>query len=96
MVTAVHTAASETVDPNVSWDPHPAFGYIEIVCIAWFTAEYLARLAVAPRRIAFILDVMNIVDLVAIVPFYIEKLLALFGLSPASFAKFKGLLLFFC
>uniref|UniRef100_A0A1I7WR10 Ion_trans domain-containing protein n=1 Tax=Heterorhabditis bacteriophora TaxID=37862 RepID=A0A1I7WR10_HETBA len=78
---------------NVIWEPHPTFGYIETVCIIWFTLEFLLRLAVTPSRIQFIVGIMNIVDMVAIVPFYLEMTLAMFGIDIASLSDIKGALL---
>ena len=55
---------------------HPIFYPIEAACVSWFTVEYLWRLFVAPDKWAFFIDGLNLVDLVAILPFYIS-----FGLS---------------
>ncbi|WKY16217.1 hypothetical protein Q1695_001141 [Nippostrongylus brasiliensis] len=80
-------------DPNVIWEPHPTFGYIETVCIIWFTFEFLLRLAVTPSRLQFLVGIMNIVDMVAIIPFYLELGLAMFGIDVASLSDIKGALL---
>ncbi|VDM76715.1 unnamed protein product [Strongylus vulgaris] len=80
-------------DPNVIWEPHPAFGYIETTCIIWFTFEFILRLAVTPSRLQFIVGIMNIVDMIAIIPFYLELTLAMFGVDVASLSDIKGALL---
>ncbi|XGW32774.1 hypothetical protein V3C99_017357 [Haemonchus contortus] len=80
-------------DPNVIWEPHPVFGYIETTCIIWFTFEFILRLAVTPSRVQFLVGIMNIVDMVAIVPFYLELGLAMFGVDVASLSDIKGALL---
>ena len=41
------------------------------MCIMWFPLEYILRLTGAPRKCAFLKDFMNIVDLLAILPFFI-------------------------
>jgi len=44
---------------------------IETLCIVWFSAELLIRFAAAPDHLAFFCDVMNIIDLLAILPYFI-------------------------
>jgi hypothetical protein len=53
------------------------------VCIIWFTAEYLLRLLANKNRLKFVRDTMNLIDLLAIAPFYIT--LAIGG-GGSSFA----------
>ncbi|RMF73800.1 MAG: ion transporter, partial [Acidobacteria bacterium] len=45
--------------------------YIEIACVAAFTVEYLLRIAVADRPLGFVLSFFGLVDLAAILPFYV-------------------------
>jgi len=47
------------------------FFVIETLCIVWFSAELLIRFAAAPDHVAFFCDVMNIIDLLAILPYFI-------------------------
>ncbi|KAE9413353.1 hypothetical protein Angca_003773 [Angiostrongylus cantonensis] len=83
-----------TVDnPKIIWESHPIFGYIETFCIIWFTFEFVLRLAVTPSRQRFLANAMNIVDMIAIVPFYLELGLAIFGIDVASLNDIKGALL---
>ena len=56
------------------------FAQIEAFCIAVFTLEYLLRLFASPQGpgvCKFLRNVWNIVDLVAIIPFYIEWVMEL-------------------
>ena len=56
-------------DPAINFsDP---FFVIETLCIVWFSAEFLIRFAAAPNHLAFFYDVMNIIDLLAILPYFI-------------------------
>ena len=48
------------------------FMIIEAFCISTFTFEYLCRLLVARSKIAFVCELLNVIDLVSIIPFYIE------------------------
>jgi len=55
---------------------NPLLALVESICIFWFTLEYLLRFAGAPQKIEFLLDGMNIVDLLAVLPFYVSLFLA--------------------
>ena len=59
----------EDVDGNPV--DNPKLALIELICIAYFTVEFLLRLAGAPQKIAFLKNTMNIVDCAAILPYYI-------------------------
>lgn len=47
------------------------FFLIETICIIWFTFELLVRFLASPNKGAFMKDVMNIIDIVAIIPYFI-------------------------
>ena len=48
---------------------------IDHLAITFFTAEYCARLLLSPKKGKFLFNKMNMVDLLAIVPFYLALLL---------------------
>ncbi|XP_070611549.1 A-type voltage-gated potassium channel KCND2 isoform X1 [Erythrolamprus reginae] len=48
-----------------------AFFCLDTACVMIFTVEYLLRLAAAPSRYKFVRSVMSIIDVVAIMPYYI-------------------------
>jgi len=47
------------------------FFIIETACIIWFTSELLIRFAASPDHVAFFKNIMNAIDLVAIIPYFI-------------------------
>uniref|UniRef100_A0A8C6KSF8 Potassium voltage-gated channel, Shaw-related subfamily, member 3a n=1 Tax=Nothobranchius furzeri TaxID=105023 RepID=A0A8C6KSF8_NOTFU len=56
--------------------------YVEGVCVIWFTIEVMARVVFCPDKAEFFRSTLNIIDFVAIVPFYLE--VALSGLSSKT------------
>ncbi|KAK2859258.1 hypothetical protein Q5P01_003878 [Channa striata] len=48
-----------------------AFFCLDTACVMIFTVEYLLRLFAAPSRYKFVKSVMSIIDVVAIMPYYI-------------------------
>ncbi|KAL8172870.1 UNVERIFIED_CONTAM: Potassium voltage-gated channel subfamily F member 1 [Gekko kuhli] len=58
---------------------HPTLDKIEVVCIGWFTLEYLLRLISSPNKLHFALSFMNIIDISAILPFYVSLILTHLG-----------------
>jgi hypothetical protein len=66
--------------PNFA-DP---FFVIETVCTAWFTIEAIVRFIVCPSKLRFWKDFKNIVDVTAVVPYYVTLFNVLSTMSCAS------------
>jgi len=62
------TKTSNDHKSDASTDP---FFVIETCCIVWFSAELSARFASCPDHAAFFRNAMNVIDLVAIVPYFV-------------------------
>ncbi|XP_069760152.1 voltage-gated potassium channel KCNC2-like [Narcine bancroftii] len=62
----------------------PTLIYIEGVCVAWFTIEFLVRITFCPNKLEFIKNLLNIIDFVAILPFYLEVGLRGLSSKPAK------------
>lgn len=62
----------ETI-PSLSKTTAQVLKYIEIVTVFIFTLEYLCRIYVADNKLRFIFSFYGIIDLIAILPFYITR-----------------------
>uniref|UniRef100_A0A3B5KK79 BTB domain-containing protein n=1 Tax=Xiphophorus couchianus TaxID=32473 RepID=A0A3B5KK79_9TELE len=47
------------------------FFIVETICICWFSFELIMRFISAPSKILFFKDIMNIIDFLAILPFFV-------------------------
>lgn len=61
--------------PSVEEDDIPKFNepffIIETACIIWFTSELLVRFASCPDKLSFFKNIMNLIDITAIIPYFI-------------------------
>ncbi|GCB68676.1 voltage-gated potassium channel regulatory subunit KCNG3 isoform X1 [Scyliorhinus torazame] len=53
-------------------------GIIEAICMGWFTAECIVRFLVSKNKCDFVRKPLNIIDLLAIAPYYISVLMSFF------------------
>ena len=70
IVVSLVASAIDTL-PTLSAETHAALRRVELVTVAIFTVEYLARLLTAPRPLRFASSFFGLVDLAAILPFYL-------------------------
>ncbi|XP_057180666.1 potassium voltage-gated channel subfamily C member 2 isoform X1 [Triplophysa rosa] len=79
-------------DPGQQYEieTDPALTYVEGVCVLWFTFEFLVRVTFSPDKLEFVKSVLNIIDFVAILPFYLE--VGLSGLSSKAAKDVLGFL----
>ncbi|CAL8352579.1 unnamed protein product [Gadus morhua 'NCC'] len=66
--TLVNGTASSDGGPNPFTDP---FFIIETLCIIWFSFELLVRFFACPSKTVFSKNLMNVIDIVAIIPYFI-------------------------
>ncbi|EPY85085.1 potassium voltage-gated channel, subfamily G, member 3 isoform 2 [Camelus ferus] len=70
---------------------------IEAICIGWFTAECIVRFIVSKNKCEFVKRPLNIIDLLAITPYYISVLMTTLGLTlKRCYREMVMLLVFIC
>lgn len=62
---------------------------MECICVAAFTVDFIVRALTCPSFKAFRSDLMNWVDFIAIVPFYIELAFKLLDIPAGGLAKLR-------
>uniref|UniRef100_A0A8C6RQB1 Potassium voltage-gated channel subfamily V member 2 n=1 Tax=Nannospalax galili TaxID=1026970 RepID=A0A8C6RQB1_NANGA len=72
---------------QVGGDPGPILEHVEMLSMAFFTLEFLLRLASTPNLLRFARSALNLVDLVAILPFYLQLLLECFTSEDQKHGK---------
>ena len=73
---------------------HVAFFYIECICNAWFSIEFLIRITATPSRCEFVKSSVNLIDMIATASFYIDLLLQRFAshLENADILEFFSII----
>jgi len=69
---------------------NPILTVVEGICVVWFTFEFFVRIICCPNKVVFIKNTLNIIDFVAILPFYLE--MGLKGLSSKAANNVLGFL----
>lgn len=89
MTVESRTVVREGDDNAVEMQEHPVFTWVENVCVVYFSFEYAIRFIVSPRKLAFARQILNVIDLLSIAPFYFELLLWLVGISGENVRKVR-------
>ena len=52
--------------------PHPAFSVIDMVLMIFFTLELTVHFVFHPKKTRFLMNAMNVVDILSLLPFYVK------------------------
>jgi voltage-gated potassium channel len=72
IITSLITFTIDTL-PDLSGSTKELLGYIEVFTVIIFTIEYLLRILIAEKKLSFLLSFYGLIDLAAILPFYISS-----------------------
>lgn len=75
--------------PNLELETRRVLGVVELFSVVIFSFEYLLRVYVSPKRPKFVFSFLGIIDLLAILPFYLSL-----GVDLRSLRAFRLLRLF--
>ena len=75
--------------PNLSERTQRILNIFELFCVGVFTLEYVLRIVVADKKVKFIFSFFGIIDLLAILPFYLAL-----GIDLRSIRAFRFFRLF--
>uniref|UniRef100_A0A8C2SRY0 Potassium voltage-gated channel subfamily A member 7-like n=2 Tax=Coturnix japonica TaxID=93934 RepID=A0A8C2SRY0_COTJA len=65
-----NTTDTDPPSGSRSWSDDPFF-LVETLCICWFSLELLVRLLASPSKSKFFRNAMNLIDVAAIIPYFI-------------------------
>lgn len=91
IIASVVLFALETL-PTLTPNLRQLFGHIETVIVGIFTAEYLYRVVRAKHKIKFMTSFYGVIDLLAILPYFIAPGLDLVAIRLLRFFRFLRIL----
>ena len=71
IIISIITFSIDTL-PNLTEKNRLVLKTVEYFCVIVFTIEYLLRVFISPKKIGFIFSFLGIIDLLAILPFYLS------------------------
>jgi hypothetical protein len=68
------------------------FFIIETICVIWFSLELICRFFVAPSKFAFIKNGPNIIDVVSIIPYFLQLIGLIYQTKDNNVSGFSSTL----
>lgn len=73
--TIVTISSNDPSNDNLKCTETQIFFILDVVCAAWFTLEVILRLIACPTLKQYFTSPLNIIDVLAVIPFYVELLI---------------------
>ena len=65
----------KNITTNYALQPNRALNILDTICTVYFTIELITRFSFSPNKFKFVRSAMNIIDLLALVPLYMQFVL---------------------
>eukprot|EP00090_Calanus_glacialis_P008953 TRINITY_DN17274_c0_g1_i1.p1 TRINITY_DN17274_c0_g1~~TRINITY_DN17274_c0_g1_i1.p1 ORF type:complete len:566 (-),score=77.28 TRINITY_DN17274_c0_g1_i1:155-1852(-) len=85
----------QVVDKNNDVTDYPLFALAEAIYMSWFTFELLVRLVSCPDKCKFIKNPMNVIDLLAVLPYYVSIALVSANTKAGDLTEVRRIAQFF-
>ena len=98
-MTAPPIIYSSNNDTQIDGDTHGSGGetkvfwiffVIETICVSWFCFELICRFLVAPSKFAFIKNGPNIIDVVSIIPYFLQLIGLIYQKKDSGVSGFSS------
>uniref|UniRef100_A0A0K0CT35 Ion_trans domain-containing protein n=1 Tax=Angiostrongylus cantonensis TaxID=6313 RepID=A0A0K0CT35_ANGCA len=78
------SAVNATYEKEEGRNLNNPFFWVELLCIVWFTIELTLRFISCPSKVTFLTSFLNIIDFIAIAPFFVNLIWADASKSSSS------------